>query len=80
MFDRTNGPPWQGIAGKLSNARFAQFIVPYLSSSCRSPATTLSFHTKFNYVLHLLYLSCQWQNLPIENNQYGHREIHPTKI
>lgn len=40
----------------------------------------LSFHAIFNYILCALYLGCQWKNLPIEKDQHGRREIHPTSI
>jgi chromosome segregation ATPase len=45
---------------KLSQQQFKQFILPHLSKGRRGPATTLSFHTIFNYILHLLYLGWQW--------------------
>jgi hypothetical protein len=70
----------QGIPTKLSKEQFEKFILPHLSKGSRGPATTLSFYTIFNYNLHLLYLGCQWQNLPIEKDQHGHHEIHPTSI
>ena len=50
------------------------------SKGSRCPATTLSFHAIFNYILCALYLGCQWKNLPIEKDQHGRREIHPTSI
>jgi len=68
--------PQQGIPTKLSQQQFEQFILPHLSKGRRGPATTLSFHTIFNYILHLLYLGCQWKRLPIEKDQRGRREIH----
>ena len=34
----------------------------------------------FNYVLKLLYLGCQWKELPIEKNEEGRPEIHYTRI
>jgi transposase len=72
--------PRQGIPTKLSKAQFEQFILPHLSKGRRGPATTLSFHAIFNYILHLLYLGCQWQHLPIEKDGHGRREIHPTSL
>src|SRR6202043_1635593 len=65
---------------KLSKAQREQFILPHLSKGSRGPATTLSFHAIFNYILCALYLGCQWKNLPIEKDQHGRREIHPTSI
>ena len=72
--------PRQGIPTKLSKEQFEQFILPHLSKRSRGPATTLSFHAIFNYILCALYLGCQWKNLPIEKDQHGRREIHPTSI
>jgi len=34
----------------------------------------------FNYILKLLYLGCQWKELPIEKNGEGRPEIHYTRI
>src|SRR5476649_2499772 len=53
--------PRQGIPTKLSKEQFEQFILPHLSKGSRGPATTLSFHAIFNYILCVLYLGCQWQ-------------------
>jgi transposase len=72
--------PRRGIPTKLSKEQFEQFILPHLSKGSRGPATTLSFHAIFNYILCVLYLGCQWKNLPIERDRHGHREIHPTSI
>src|ERR1700686_4312600 len=72
--------PRQGIHTKLSKEQFEQFILPHLSKGSRGPATRLSFHAIFNYILWALYLGCQWKHLPIEKDQHGRREIHPTSI
>jgi transposase len=37
-------------------------------------------HKIFNYILKLLYLGCQWKELPIETNNEGQPEIHHTRI
>jgi len=34
----------------------------------------------FNYILQLLYMGCQWKELPIEKDQEGHPEIHYTRV
>ena len=70
----------RGIPTKLSKEQFEQFILPHLTRGSRGPMTTLSFHAIFNYILCALYLGCQWKHLPIEKDQYGRREIHPTSI
>jgi transposase len=72
--------PRQGIPTKLSAAQFEQFVLPDLSKGSRGPAKKLSFHAIFNYILRLLYLGCQWKELPIENDSQGLPEIHHTRI
>jgi transposase len=37
-------------------------------------------HTVFNYILQMLYLGCQWKELPIEKDREGRPEIHYTRI
>jgi hypothetical protein len=37
-------------------------------------------HATFNYILKLLYLGCQWKELPIEKNIEEKQEIHYTRI
>src|SRR5712671_7252626 len=71
---------WQGIPTALSFERFQQFVLPHLSVGSRGPAPKLSLHALFNYILKLLYLGCQWKELPIEKDPYGRREIHYSGI
>jgi len=40
----------------------------------------LSLHALFCYILKLLYMGCQWKELPIEKDQNGRPEIHYTRI
>ena len=40
----------------------------------------MSFHALFNYILKLLYLGCQWKELPIERDEKGRREVHHTSV
>jgi len=44
------------------------------------PSAETLFTRHFNYILKLLYLGCQWKELPIENNKAGRPEIHYTQI
>lgn len=37
-------------------------------------------HLLFNYILKLLYLGCQWKDLPIAKDKDGQPEIHYTRI
>ena len=71
---------WQGIPTALSFERFQQFVLPHLSVGSRGPAPKLSLHALFNYILKLLYMGCQWKELPIEKDKEGRPEIHYTRI
>ena len=71
---------WQSIPTRLSFERFQQFVLPHLTVGSRGPAPKLTLHTVFNYILRLLYLGCQWKELPIERDQEGRAEIHYTRI
>src|SRR5271157_3059083 len=62
---------WQWIPTKLSCEQFEQFVLPHLSMGSRGPAPKLSLHTIFNYIWQLLYMGCQWNELPIEKDQEG---------
>jgi hypothetical protein len=70
--------PRQGIPTKLTVSQFEQFVLPHLSKGSRGPATKLNWHAIFNYILRLLYLGCQWKELPIEKDRQGPPEIHYT--
>ena len=71
---------WREIPTELSLERFKEFILPHLTVGSRGPAPKLSLHALFNYVLKLLYLGCQWKELPIEKDATGRREIHHIRI
>jgi hypothetical protein len=71
---------WQWIPTKLDAQQFEEFVLPHLSIGRRGPAPKLSLHTIFNYVLRILYLGCQWKELPIEKDSEGRPEIHYTRI
>ena len=65
---------------QLELAQFEQFVLPHLSIGRRGPAPKLSLHKIFNYILRLLYLGCQWKELPIQKDGEGRPEIHYTRI
>jgi hypothetical protein len=67
---------WREIPTELSLERFREFVLPHLSVGSRGPAPKLSLHTLFNYILKLLYLGCQWKELPIAKDDQGREEIH----
>ena len=65
-----------GIPTELSLEQFRQFVLPHLTVGRRGPAPKLSLHTLFNYILKVLYLGCQWKELPIAKDADGRPEIH----
>jgi transposase len=68
------------IPTKLSLEEFNEFVLPHLPTGCRGPPPKLSLHLMFNYILKLLYIGCQWKELPIDVNADGKREIHYSRI
>jgi hypothetical protein len=64
----------------LELAEFEQFVLPHLSVGSRGPAPKLGLYKIFNYVLKILYLGCQWKELPIHKDGEGHPETHYTRI
>ena len=71
---------WQAISTNLTLEQFQEFVLPHLKMGIRGPQPKLGFHVMFNYVLKLLYLGCQWKELPIEKDKDGKPEIHYTRI
>ncbi len=71
---------WNWIPTHLSLEQFEEFVLPYLPIGSRGPQPKLSLHVIFNYILKLLYLGCQWQELPIAVDQDGQPEIHYSRI
>lgn len=70
----------QGIPTHLTLEQFKEFVLPHLHIGSRGPQPKLALHVLFNYILKLLYLGCQWKELPIEKNKNGQPEIHHTRI
>ena len=70
----------QGIPTTLTLEQFEEFVLPHLHIGSRGPEPKLPLHRTFNYILKLLYLGCQWKELPIEKNTEGRPEIHYTRI
>ncbi|MBD2082896.1 transposase [Leptolyngbya sp. FACHB-17] len=71
---------WQWIPTHLTVEQFEEFVLPHLHLGRRGPQPKLSLHAVFNYILKLLYLGCQWKELPIEKDKDGQPEIHYTRI
>ncbi len=72
--------PWQCIPTILTLEQFEEFVLPHLHTGSRGPQPKLCLHKIFNYILKLLYLGCQWKELPIKKNKDGRPEIHYTRI
>ena len=70
----------QAIPTQLGLGLFEQFVLPHLSTGSRGPAPKLSLFKIFNYILQLLYLGCQWKELPIDKDGEGRPEIHYTRL
>ncbi|MEQ1636579.1 MAG: hypothetical protein ABL903_07795 [Methylococcales bacterium] len=70
----------QVIPTQLEVRQFEEFVLPHLSVGRRGPIPKLSLHKIFYYVLRLLYLGCQWKELPIEKDGKCCPEIHHTRI
>lgn len=70
----------RALPTQLGLAQFEQFVLPHLSIGRRGPAPKLGLHKIFNYILRLLYLGCQWKELPIQKDDEGRPEIHYTRI
>ena len=71
---------WQSIPTSLTLEQFEEFVLPHLTKGSRGPQPKLPLHEIFNYILKLLYLGCQWKELPIKTGQDGLPEIHYTRI
>jgi hypothetical protein len=62
---------WQSIPTHLTLEQFEEFVLPHLHLGSRGLQPKLSLHAIFNYILKLLYLGCQWKELPIPQNRAG---------
>jgi len=54
---------------RVSQKDFNQYILPYLSKGKRGPEPKISYYKIFNYILYILHTGCQWERLPIYNNE-----------
>lgn len=68
------------IPTSLSEKEFNEFVLPHLKAGKRGPKKKLSFFKLFNYILYLMHTGCQWENIPIDKDIGGKREIHYTNI
>lgn len=65
----------QVIPTQTDDRKFDEIVLTYLSVCRRVPAPKLSLNAIFNYVLRLLYLCCQWKELPIKKMAMGGLKI-----
>ncbi len=77
MVGSRRGP---ALPTQLGLGLFEQFVLPHLSTGRRGPPPKLGLFKIFNYILQLLYLGCQWKELPIDKDGEGRPEIHYTRI
>jgi len=78
---KTQKPPkYKVIPTVLTESQFNQFVLPHLSQGLFGPRPKISLHKFFNYILVVLYTSCQWKQLPIDKNEHGTSEINYTRI
>lgn len=71
---------YQSIPTVLKEDEFNEFVLPHLTKGSRGPNTKLTFHRLFNYLLKLMHTGCQWEELPIEKDEFGKPEIHYTRL
>ena len=71
---------WQWIPTKLTIAQFDQFVLPHLCRGTRGPMAKRTPHAVFNYILQVLYMGCQWKQLPIVKDAQGKPESHYPRI
>jgi len=72
--------PWRRIPTNLAPEQFEEFILPHLKMGTRGPQPKLDSYVMFNYILKLLYLECQWKELPIDKDREGRPEIRYSRI
>jgi transposase len=73
-------PVNNSIPVKLTEDQFNEFILEHLSLGSRGPECNIPLYKVFNYIMTVIYTGMQWQQLPIELNEYGIPEIHYTRI
>ena len=68
------------IPRKLSKSFFEKYIAPYLSVGSRGPKRNVSNFKIFNYVLRIIHTGLQWEELDIDKNEDGKKEISSSRI
>ncbi len=57
------------IPTQVTETQFEQYIAPHLSKAKRGYVSKQSLHTIFNHILYKLYTGCQWDAIPIEQDE-----------
>jgi hypothetical protein len=65
----------QRIPTSLTLEQFEEFVLPHLPKGSRGPQPKLSLQAIFNYILKLLYLGCQWKELPIVHYSINYEKM-----
>jgi transposase len=60
---------------KISQKDFNKYVAPYLSRPVKGPKRKISLYKIFNYILYVLHTGCQWERLPVRDN-----EIHWSNV
>lgn len=71
---------YNSIPAVLRETEFNEFVLPHLKKGSRGPSKKISFFKLFNYILKLMHIGCQWQEIPIAKDSNGKPEIHYTSI
>lgn len=63
---------WKRISTSLPLEQFETFVLLHLHLGSRGSQPKLPLYVIVNYILKLLYLGCQWKELPIAKDKNGH--------
>jgi transposase len=58
----------------------AVHVLPHLSVGARGPALRLPLKKIFNYILKVIHTGVQWDQMEIEKDESGNKEIHYTRL
>jgi transposase len=72
--------PRHKIPRQLPEEQFNAHVLPHLSIGSRGPALKLPLRKIFNYILKIIHTGVQWDQLEIEKDENGDKEIHYTRV
>ena len=67
--------PYKKIPVQMQECEFNEFVLPYLTRGKSGPRNKITYYKIFNYILKLIHMGCQWENLPIDKDASGKPEI-----